>query len=119
MDTQTQKAVVMEHEMVVNDILLKERKELTTLTSGDGIEKSVLVHTRTIGDRVYEVRKVMQEGVTLETTVNTSLTNDEAMQFETDWNQMWQPTITDAQVNNNVLENANDDQQDQDQDQQQ
>ena len=92
----------MEHEMVVDDVLLKERKELTTLTTNDGTEKSVLVHTRTIGDKVYEVRKVMQGGVALETTVNTSLTEEEAYTFQEEWNVKWQPTITDTEVENDA-----------------
>lgn len=110
MDAQTQKAVVMEHEMVVDDVLLKERKELTTVTGNDGTEKSVLVHTRTIGDRVYEVRKVFQDNVTLETTVNTSLSNDEALAFQDEWNQKWQPSITEDQLANRDAVQNDDDQ---------
>merc|ERR1711973_374772 len=96
----------MEHEMVVSGIVLKEKKELTTITVADNSEKSVLNHTRTIGDRVYQVKKVTQNGVDVDTTVNTEMTEAETQQFEQDWYRMWQPTIPEDQTSKDMINSS-------------
>ena len=101
--TENHKIVVMEHELVVDGVSLSERKQLTTVTSDDPCvsPKSILVHTRTIGDRSYEVREVKVDGVTTDTAINTTLSDKEVQQFQADWLDLWCPTISDEQIANN------------------
>jgi len=116
--TENHKIVVMEHELVVQGVQLTERKQMTHVTSDDPSvpPKNILVHTRSIGDRSYEVKEVKLDGEVTETTVNTTLTNGQIQQFQADWLDMWCPTITDEQIANNQF--AVDDQSQQKQQQQ-
>merc|ERR1712142_696739 len=117
--TENHKIVVMEHELVVQGVQLTERKQMTHVTSDDPSvpPKNILVHTRSIGDRSYEVKEVKLDGEVTETTVNTTLTNGQIQQFQADWLDMWCPTITDEQIANNQF--AVDDQSQQKQQQKQ
>ena len=94
------KVVLMEHELVVDGVLLRETKQLTTVTSEDDAQKeeSTLIHTRSIGDRVYQIREVKVDGRTQDTHVETKLSPEQVQQFRNDWLSMWVPTITDEQA---------------------
>ena len=58
-ENQLHRSVLLDHEMVVDGVVLRERKELNNVADDEGNQqKSVLIHTRFIGDKKYEVQQV-------------------------------------------------------------
>lgn len=95
------KVVLMEHELVVDGVLLRETKQLTTVTSDDGRgapEECVLVHTRSIGDKQYRVKEVRLGGKVRNACVETDLNSQEVAAFKKEWRSLWEPVITDEQA---------------------
>ena len=98
------KVVLMEHELVVDGVTLRETKEMSTVHSdAGGPDQVILVHTRMIGDRAYQVRETKQGDQVIDATVNTTLSESEVQQFEDDWKQMWNPAISDTQAAQEIL----------------
>ena len=55
-ENQLHRSVLLDHEMVVDGVVLRERKELNNVADDEGNQqKSILIHTRFIGDKKYEV----------------------------------------------------------------
>ena len=96
MENQMHRAVLLDHEMIVDGVVFRERKELN-LVEGDeeNEEKSILVHTRYIADKKYEVHQVKDtaKDEVIEETVNTDMDEVEVNQFKEEWEEKWQPTI--------------------------
>jgi len=88
------KTIVTEQEQVLEGVTLKDRRELTDLdTEGN----SVLLHTRSIDDRVYRATVTLKDGIESETQVQTELTDEEVKLFEREWNEKWKtPSETEA-----------------------
>ena len=67
-------------------------------------ETMVVVHIRTIDDKSYKVTEingheaVERQVETLERQVETDMTEDEVKQFEEDWTNMWNPDITQKEI---------------------
>ena len=79
---------------------LKEKKE-KILVRG----YSVLVHTRSIDEKSYKVTEIEFEEVCdcsdddgLERRVESDMTEDEVKQFEEDWTNLWNPDITQKEI---------------------
>lgn len=100
------KVVVMEHDLVVDGTSLSERKQLTDVQTEDGSAppRSIMVHTRKIGDRSLEVKEVRVDGEVKETTISTEMSNKEVKKFQKEWQEKWCPTITDEQIANNEVQ---------------
>ena len=98
------KVVLMEHELVVDGVTLRETKEMSTVHSdAGGPDQVILVHTRMIGDRAYQVRETKQGDQVIDATVNTTLSEQEVQNFENDWKRMWTPAISDTQAAQEIL----------------
>jgi len=92
MEEQINRSVLVDHEIIVDGELLRERKELTVIAE-EGKEKKVLHHVRSIGDREYVVKQITIEGKIVDETVDTSMNEEETVQFRTDWEAKWHPSI--------------------------
>ena len=93
-ENQLHRSVLLDHEMVVDGVVLRERKELNNITDDEGNqEKSVLIHTRIIGDKKYEVQKVEVEGDIVEETIETNLPDEEIGKFKEEWEEKWKPSL--------------------------
>ncbi len=98
------KVVLMEHELVVDGVTLRETKEMSTVHSDSGgPDQVILVHTRMIGDRAYQIRETKQNDQVIDATVNTTMSENEVQQFEADWKKMWNPAISDTQAAQEIL----------------
>ena len=52
---QEKKIILLDHEKVVDGVVLRERKELKNISDEDGNnERSILIRIRYIGDRIYQ-----------------------------------------------------------------
>jgi hypothetical protein len=100
--TEKHKIVISEGEMVSMDgQLLKETKQLTTVTSDDPAapeERMYKEHTRTIGEREYQVREVRYDGNIHKIDEETELSEEEITQFLEEWSSLWVPSSTDSCV---------------------
>ena len=93
-ENQLHRSVLLDHEMVVDGVSLRERKELNNITDDEGNqEKSVLIHTRYIGDKKYEVQKVEVDGDIVEETIETNLPDEEIGKFKEEWEEKWKPSL--------------------------
>jgi len=102
------KVHVMEHNLIVSGVSVSEKKERiivtcediygNTLADGKPI-KTIVVHTRTIGDRKYAMKEMQDvDGKTTDSKVLTQMSDIEIKKFEENWKDYWIPTITDAQI---------------------
>ena len=93
-ENQLHRSVLLDHEMVVDGVVLRERKELNNITDEEGNqEKSVLIHTRYIGDKKYLVQQVAVEGDIVEETIETNLPDEEIEKFKEEWEEKWKPSL--------------------------
>ncbi len=91
--------IVTEHEMDIEDVTLRESREYSDQTSVTGKHlRTVFVHTRAIHDRIMQRREVRVAGQVVHATINTTLEDDEVEQFESDWNTLWRPAISQQQL---------------------
>jgi len=105
---------VMEHNLVVSGVNVSERKERVivtcedihgnTISDGKPI-RTMIVHTRTIGDRKYAMKETQDvDGKITDSKVLTEMSDIEIKKFEEDWKVYWIPTITDAQIESGEFE---------------
>ena len=66
--------------------------------------RTMIVHTRTIGDRKYAMKETQDvDGKITDSKVLTEMSDIEIKKFEEDWKDYWIPTITDAQIESGNL----------------
>jgi hypothetical protein len=100
--TEKHKIVLVEAELVsLEGQLLRETKQLTTVTSDDPSapeERIYKEHTRTIGEREYQVREVRYDGIIHKVDEATELSEEEITQFLEEWSSQWIPSSADTCV---------------------
>ena len=93
-ENQLHRSVLLDHEMVVDGVVLRERKELNNVADDEGNQqKSVLIHTRFIGDKKYEVQQVAVGDDIVEENVVTDLSDEDIGKFKEEWEEKWKPSI--------------------------
>ena len=94
MANQFHRSVLLDHEMVVDGVNIRERKELNNIEANEETEaNSILIHTRYIGDKKYEIQHVTDKDGNVEESVTTDLNEDEIEQFKEEWEEKWNPSI--------------------------
>lgn len=84
-----------DHEMVVDGLVLRERKEIKISIHSDEFhyhEISILIVTRYIGDKKYEIQQWTSNGNIVAETVETDLLDEEVEEFLVDWEEKWKPS---------------------------
>ena len=90
METLTQELLVDGHHLI-------EKKQKSLIDGND--ETMVLVHIRSIDEKSYKVTEINNgEDEALERQVESDMTEDEVKQFEEDWTNMWNPDITQKEI---------------------
>lgn len=87
------RSVLLDHEMVVDGVVLRERKELTNVKNADGLPESHLDHMRKIGDRSYVVRQISIDGIIQDEVIETTMAAEEIDAFKIEWEEKWHPSI--------------------------
>ena len=85
--------VFSEHEMIVEGITLKERKEQSASLSDEEKKKLVLTHTRWIGNQSLIVHTVIADDEEKKKVIETDLTEKEVEDFLKKWQDLWHPRI--------------------------
>ena len=100
MENQSNNSILFDYELEVDGVIYRELKSLNREIIQDGPdagkEEQVLVHTRSIGNKSYTVKKVEDEE-TEEVVEEYNMTCLEVTNFQEDWSKMeakiWGPTI--------------------------
>ena len=100
MENLSNNSILYDYELEVDGVIYRELKSLNREIIQDGLdagkEEQVLVHTRSIGDKSYTVKKVEDEE-TEEVVEEYNMTCLEVTNFQEDWSKMeakiWGPTI--------------------------
>jgi hypothetical protein len=83
------------HEMKVDGYHLVERKQKTNFNpkaSDDTPKMTIIIHSRSIDDRCYDVQETLAEGMDEpERVIKTEMTQEEVERFEEDWSNLWNP----------------------------
>ena len=100
MENLSNNSILFDYELEVDGVIYRELKSLNREIIQDGPdarkEEQVLVHTRSIGNKSYTVKKVEDEE-TEEVVEEYNMTCLEVTNFQEDWSKMeakiWGPTI--------------------------
>ena len=90
------RSILLDHQMIVNGVLMRERKDLVkTLNDETGVEESHLTHTRVIGEKSYTSTQSISEGEKEEEMIETDMNDSELENFKNEWEEKWNPSIRD------------------------
>ena len=88
------RSVLLDHQMIVDGVLMQEKKYLTrTLNDETGLEESHLIHTRVIGERSYTAKQSITDGEEEEEMIETDMDDSELENFKNEWVEKWKPSI--------------------------
>ena len=93
------RSVLLDHQMIVDGVLMREMKDLTkTLNDETGVEESHLSHMRVIDDRSYTVKHSITDdgaasGEEKEEMIETDMNETELENFKNEWREKWNPSI--------------------------
>ena len=102
MENQSNNSILFDYELEVDGVIYRELKSLNREVIQDGPdagkEEQELVHTRSIGDKIYTVKNIGSEDEETEEVVEEyNMTCLEVADFKEDWskmeNKVWGPTI--------------------------
>ena len=94
MENQTHRNVLMEHEMVVDGVILCESKEQHyAINDQSGQAEQILKHSRWIGDKKYTVKQTVFDGEVIFEAVDTNIDDDQIEEFKQEWEEKWQPSL--------------------------
>ena len=89
------RSIVSEHELVLDGIRFRERKEMVKFSNDSGESITELVHSRYIGNEKYlQVTQTLKNGEVKDEEIVSNLENDEAMEdFQKQWVNEWFPVL--------------------------
>ena len=97
--------IFSEHEMEVDGVVLKERKETTTIRDENqsNLGQTEVKHIRTIGDQTLTIHQQMilnesGEEVEGERHIDTDMDESEIPSFLQRWDELWNPKLSDKKV---------------------
>ena len=91
------KSVLLDHQMIIDGVVFRERKDLEKVTNDEGVEESHLSHMRSIGDQEYTAKQRMVNGaIDGEETIETTMAPEELDDFKMEWDTKWNPSITES-----------------------
>ena len=101
MENQSNNSILFDYELEVDGVIYRELKSLNREVIRDGPdagkEEQELVHTRSIGDKRYTVKKIVSEGSENEETEKVveenNMTRLEVEAFQEEWSKNWNPNL--------------------------
>ena len=90
---ETHGVTTLVHEMKVGGYHLVERKQKTNVDPSDNtLKMTIIIHSRSIDDRCYDVQETLTEGMDEpDRVIETQMTQEEVEKFEEDWSNLWNP----------------------------
>ena len=98
----THRSVLFDQQMIVDGVLMREKKDLTkTINDETGKEESHLSHMRVIGDRSYIAKQSItddsgagsEDGKEDQEMIETDMNETELENFKNEWREKWNPSI--------------------------
>ena len=98
----THRSVLFDQQMIVDGVLMREKKDLTkTINDETGVEESHLSHMRVIGDRSYIAKQSItddsgagsEDGKEDQEMIETDMNETELENFKNEWREKWNPSI--------------------------
>ena len=97
MEYQCHHSILSDHELEVDGVIYQELKSLNLVVIQDGPdagkEEQVLVHTRSIGDKDYMVKKINSEETEKVVEENNMTRLEDVEAFQEDWSKNWNPNL--------------------------
>ena len=97
MENQCHHSILSDHELEVDGVIYHELKSLNRVVIQDGPdagkEEQVLVHTRSIGDKDYMVKKINSEETEKVVEENNMTRLEDVEAFQEDWSKNWNPNL--------------------------
>ena len=90
-----------EHELMVDGVIFGERKEMIKTSIDSDDVKTLLVHTKFIGDEDYlKVTQSLKNGELEDEKIDHNLENDEEAveNFKNEWENGWHPFFTSTEA---------------------
>ena len=88
------RSILLDHQMIVDGVLMRERKDLTkTLNDETGVEESHLIHTRVIGEKSYTSKQSITDGEKAEEIIETDMNESDLENFKNEWEEKWNPSL--------------------------
>ena len=86
MEYQNHRTVISDHELIVDNEVYRERKEMSKV-SREGLDSDdyVLSHTRRIGDNHYTINHVFKDGIMESEDIQTNLDEEGLENFKNQW----------------------------------
>ena len=85
--------VLLDHEKVVNGVVLRERKELKNISNEDGNnERSILIRIRYIDDRMYQEEgegDVVNDEINFFISKRSIFPDENIERFKEEWQEKW------------------------------
>ena len=94
MEYQTHRTVISDHELIVDNVVYRERKEMSKV-SQEGLDSDdyVLSHSRRIGDDFYTINHVFKDKIMETENIETNLDEESLENFKNQWMEAWKPRI--------------------------
>ena len=88
------RSILLDHPMIVDGVLMRERKDLTkTLNDETGVEESHLTHIRVIGEKSYTAKQSITDREEEEGMIETDMDDSKLEIFKNEWEEKWNPSI--------------------------
>ena len=83
-----------EHELMVDGVIFGERKEMIKTSIDSDDVKTLLVHTKFIGDEDYlKVTQSLKNGELEDEKIDSNLSDEDIENFKKQWENEWHPTL--------------------------
>jgi hypothetical protein len=83
----THHSILLEHEMIVDGVLFKERKDLIKTLNDEGLKESHLIHTRVIGEKSFTTKQCITDGEKEEEIIETDIIESDLENFKNEWEE--------------------------------
>ena len=86
MEYQTHRTVISDHELIVDNVVYRERKEMSKV-SQEGLDSDdyVLSHSRLIGEDFYTINHVFKDKIMETENIDTNLDDEALENFKNQW----------------------------------
>ena len=89
------RSILLEYQMMVDEVFLRERKDLTTtLNTETGLKEIHLTHTRFIGEKSYTSKQSFTDGEKGEEVIETAMDHSELENFKIYWEEKWNGNLS-------------------------
>ena len=92
------RSILLEYQMIVDGVLMQERKDLTTTVNDEtGVKEIHLTHTKVIEEKSYTSKQSIIDGEKKEEIIETDMNHSELENFKNEWEEKWNGNLSTPQ----------------------